>query len=291
MSNPPIRTFGWTGPGSLEAGELRAAIAADGALLVKNLLKPEEIEELRGLVKARLVEDGRRLSLGKTQPNAAIEDPEISWAVAHPNVVAVFKQLIDEPLFTGHCDIHMNMLSGWHKDSGEIYGGYFTGDYFNAPDCRVYKAAIYLQKAGDRDGLTVRPGSHKTAEHAGEDFQIKNDVGDVVFFDVRISHTGQLPDMVENGIKAAGKLATRGSRVTQEPPWIFAAKETYWKMIGRRDRLSVFFTYGAPNRFTQEFAEANMDRQTQQAGADHHTYPPVLLDKLKQSGVSAVPLG
>jgi len=290
MSNSEVRTFTWTGPGSLDVAAMRAAIAEDGAFLVKNLLKPAEIAELRGLVKDRLTQDGRRLSLGKTQPNAAIEDPELSWAVAHPNIVEVFKDLLDKPLFTGHCDIHMNMLSGWHKDSGEIYGGYFSGDYFNAPDCQVYKAAIYLQKAGERDGLTVRPGSHLKKDHSGEDVRVKNDIGDVVFFDVRISHTGQLPDLVENSIKAAGKLATRGSRMAQEPTWIYGAKETYWKLIGRRDRLSVFFTYGAPNRFTQEFAEANMDRQAKQTGAEHRDYPPGLIEQLGKSGVSAIPL-
>ena len=28
----------------------------------------------------------------------------------------------------------VNLLSGWHKDSGEDYGGYFDGDYFNSDE-------------------------------------------------------------------------------------------------------------------------------------------------------------
>ena len=291
MSNSPIRAFDWTGPAMLDAAALRQTMATDGALVMRGLLSPDEIRQLREDVRARLLSRGRRLSLGKTQPNAALENPELAWAVAHPNIVQVFKALIDQPLFTGHCDIHMNMLSGWHKDSGELYGGYFSGDYFHAGECQVYKAAIYLQKAGRRDGLTVKPGSHRTETHAGESCKIMNEIGDVVFFDVRISHTGQLPDLVESGLKAAGKIATRGSRIQQEPAWLFGAKEAYWKAIGRRDRLSMFFTYGAANRFTVEFAEANMDRQTRQAGADKHVYPPVLIEQLAQSGVSAAPLG
>ena len=286
-----INTFTWNGTDPLDASRLRAAMASDGAFLVRGLLQPDEIARLRAQVRDRLVRGGRRLSLGKTQPNAAVEDPELAWAVGHANIVSVFKLLLDQPLFTGHCDIHMNMLSGWHKDSGELYGGYFSGDYFAAGDCQVYKAAIYLQKAGARDGLTVKPGSHKTEAHAGESCKIQNDIGDVVFFDVRISHTGQLPDPVETAMKAAGKLATRGSRIDQEPNWLFNAKEAYWKAIGRRDRLSMFFTYGAANRFTTEFAIANMDRQTRQAGADRHAYPPALIERLNQSGVSAVSLG
>jgi len=271
----------------LDASALQNAMTRDGAFVVRNLLSVSEIARLREQVRQRLVRSGRRLSLGRTLPGAASAS-ELSWALSHPRIVAVFKALSGSTstLFTGHCDIHMNMLSGWHKDSGETYGGYFTGDYFAADDCCVYKAAIYLQDAGERDGLTIRCGSHRTPDlNAGTDAKLLTRRGDVVFFDVRINHCGQLPDLVETGIKAAAKVATRGSRIAQEPPWASRVRDLYWRVTGRDDRLSVFFTYGASNRYTEEFAEANVRRQLQQAGADEALLPAGLLESLREQDV------
>lgn len=266
---------------------MRSAMTKDGAFVVKGLFSADEIEQLRDQVRKRLIQSGRRLSLGRTLPGAASVE-ELGWAMADPRIVAVFRGVLgsDGTLFTGHCDIHMNMLSGWHKDSGEIYGGYFSGNYFEADDCRVYKAAIYLQDAGARDGLTVRLGSHRTSDiHAGTEVKLLTKKGDVVFFDVRLNHRGQLPDVVESGIKAAAKVATRGSRVAQEPQWATELRSMYWRWIGRRDRLSMFFTYGAANRFTQEFASANIRRQIKQAGENGGAVSASLLRLLEEQGV------
>lgn len=279
-----LKTFEWTGADKIDAPSMLAALETEGAFLLRNALSAEEIALAREQVRRKLVAEGRRLSLGKTQPNAAILAPEIDWVLSQPNIVNTFKAILDrEAIFTGHCDIHMNMLSGWHKDSGEHIGGYFKGDYFGADDCRVYKAAVYLQDAGPRDGLTVRLGSHRSNSHEGVEVRIPSRCGDVVFFDVRLSHTGQLPDTVETGIKVFAKLFKQGDG--QDPAWVTRTKELYWKVIGRRDRLSIFFTFGAANRFTQEFAFANMLRQNNQSGAAVVQVPKTLSDDLRKQGV------
>lgn len=282
----PIQTFDFVSLDDHAGDVLRDAVEKDGAVLVQGVLSREEVRKLRDQVQTRLTTSGRRLSLGRTLPGAATAQ-ELGWALAHPRIVAVFRRLLGEQLlFTGHCDIHMSMLSGWHKDSGEDFGGYFRGDYFGADDCRVYKAAIYLQDATQSDGLTVRLGSQRTPDlRAGREVTIKTVAGDVVFFDVRLNHRGQLPDLVEKGIKAATRLATRGSRVTEEPEWASSARATYWSLRGRRDRVSVFFTYGAPNDFTEQFASANLERQRLQSGHRSQELPNDLRSRLEAQGV------
>ena len=285
-----LTVIDWTDASSFDAAAARAAIARDGAFLVRGLLSADEIAAARGQVRSWLTDKGERIQLGKTQPNAAVLVPEIGWLVGHPAVAAVFDQLLDgDVCFTGHCDIHMNMLSGWHKDSGESVGGYFSGDYFAANECNVYKAAVYLQDATASDGLTVRLGSHRHRGHGGETQHVPSRAGDVVFFDVRISHIGQAPDAVEKGIKALARPATGPNRI--EPAWATSLRSAWWRLIGRRDRLSVFFTYGRRNAFTADFARANMTRQHAQAGEADTVMPPPLAAALESSGIALVEFG
>jgi hypothetical protein len=270
---------------------MRRALDEDGIVIVRNALSPGEIDTLRQIVRDRLTKGGLRHSLGKTQPNAAEKVPELSFIFAHPRILNIVTQVLGESnvAFTGHCDIHMNMLSGWHKDSGEtVPGGYFTGPYMTSPDCRVYKVAIYLQDTGRRDGFTARLGSHRHADlSTGDELTAKSRIGDLVVFDVRITHTGQLPDPFEKGLKGLSRIINKRQRDSQDAPWITRVKKIYWKLIRRRDRLSVFFTYGALNSFTYDFAEANMSRQARQgAGGDSTGLPPKLKEALESEGVS-----
>jgi hypothetical protein len=279
-----LAVLDWGGGEAFDAVRAETALREDGALLVRGVLAPEEIAFARTQLRSRLTSGGERIQLGRTQPNAAVLAPEIGWLVSHPSIVSIFKVLLGERLcFTGHCDIHMNMLSGWHKDSGESVGGYFRGDYFAAEECRVFKAAVYLQDAGPNDGLTIALGSHRRRGHEGERLHVPSKAGDVVFFDVRLSHVGQLPDPVERGIKAFVRPFRSASR--NEPAWATMVREAYWKTIGRRDRLSIFFTYGADNVFTQDFSRANMRRQAEQTGKEVASFSPELTASLMQSQV------
>lgn len=270
--------------------QMQKALDEDGIFVVRDALSQDEIVRLREIVRRHLSGGGRRFSLGRTQPNAAEVVPDLSFIFSHPQVLTAVKQVLGETdvVFTGHCDIHMNMLSGWHKDSGEtVPGGYFTGPYMTSSDCQVYKVAIYLQDTGDRDGFTARLGSHRETDlSVGEAVNVKSRIGDIVVFDVRISHTGQLPDPVEKGLKGANLLLNRRNRDREDRKWISTAKALYWKLIGRRDRLSVFFTYGAPNSFTDDFAKANMSRQARQGAASGVAQLPAdLAGALESEGV------
>jgi hypothetical protein len=284
-----LREFDGT-DGLYSALDMRQALADDGIAVVRNVLSPDEIDKLRDILVRHLSRGGLRFALGKTQPNAAEMVPDLSFIFAHPQILNVVKGLLGETdvVFTGHCDIHMNLLSGWHKDSGEtVPGGYFTGPYMTSSDCRVFKVAIYLQNSTPRDSFAARLGSHRETDlSVGNEVSVHSRVGDIVVFDVRITHTGQLPDPVEKGFKGLGLALNRGRRDLQDRAWISRGKAAYWKLIGRRDRLSVFFTYGAPNAFTDDFAKANMSRQARQGAAPGSAgLPPKLAEALENEGV------
>ena len=284
-----LREFDGTGAtGSTQ--DMRRALDEDGIFVVRNVLSRDEIDELRDIVVRHLTRGGLRFSLGKTQPNAAVQVPDLSFIFSHPRILKVVKQVLGETevVFTGHCDIHMNMLSGWHKDSGEtVPGGYFTGPYMSSPDCRVLKVAIYLQDTGRRDGFTARLGSHREKDlSVGDEVKVQSRVGDIVVFDVRITHTGQLPDPVEKGLKGLSLALNRGQRDREDSAWVSRVKALYWRLIARRDRLSVFFTFGAANTFTYDFARANMKRQAREGAAcGSDGMPPKLRDALESEGV------
>lgn len=272
------------------APAMKQALAEDGIFVVRNVLSRGEVDELRDVLLRHLTGGGSFFNLGKTQPNAAEKVPELAFIFAHSKILNVLKQVLGERevVFTGHCDIHMNMLSGWHKDSGEtVPGGYFTGPYMTSPDCRVFKVAIYLQDTGRRDSFTARVGSHRHANlSTGEKLSVESRIGDIVVFDVRISHTGQLPDVFEKGLKGFGRMLNGGQRGKEDAAWISRVKARYWKLIGRRDRLSVFFTYGAPNTFTYDFATANLSRQARQGGGGLTNLPPSLKKALQSEAVT-----
>jgi hypothetical protein len=283
-----VREFDGTALGSAE--DMRRALDEDGILVVRNALSQAEIGELRDILLEYLPVHGRRFSLGKTQPNAAVKVPDLAFVFAHPRIIAVVKQVLGETniVFTGHCDIHLNMLSGWHKDSGEtVPGGYFSGPYMTSADCRVFKVAIYLQDTGRRDGFTARVGSHHATDlTVGKEINVQSRTGDIVVFDVRITHIGQRPDPVEKGLMGLSLALNRGRRDREDPAWVSRAKALYWKLIGRPDRLSVFFTFGAPNTFTYDFARANMDRQAREGAVGGSVgLPPELSKALDSEGV------
>lgn len=250
---------------------LTQQIKKDGFVLIRNLLSQDEIKQLRQKVKDYFNKKGVNLNKGLTQPNAAVEFPEIASIFYHPKILQVMSQLLGEQqiMFTSHCDVHCKTLSGWHKDDGMTVmdGGYFGDPAYKKEDCCVYKVAIYLQDhINNNAGLTVRKGSHKFPEvHKGEEVYLKTKAGDVVIFDVRLTHTGQrdaipirsLKRTVNLGQKVLNKLKIADYSQSNQ---LF--KRIYDSISG--ERLSIFFTYGLDNEYTKNFAINNMKRQIQQ---------------------------
>lgn len=286
---PPAEAeFLWGSLHAADAAKIRHSLEMHGFAVIRGILERQEIDRLRAIVRDHLTCQGVCLGLGKSQPNAAIAVPQLAFLFANENVVRLLKSILgeDQVVFTGHCDIHMNMLSGWHKDSGESFGGYFRGDYFKADECRVYKVALYLQDSDARTGFVVRSGSHRSPSlMTGEESLIETRVGDIVVFDVRISHAGQLPDPIERALKALNLALVGGDRTKTDSRMVSGLKRLYWLLLRRRERLSVFYTFGCANQYTYDFALANMSRQTKQAGEKKTRLPPELTTRLRALGV------
>lgn len=236
-----------------------------GYAVIRNLLNLDDIRSLRESCEAFfLSKTHMRSNLGRNMPDATRHVPAIHWLYSHPNVLAAFRAALgrDDIVFTRHCDVAMNRLSSWHRDSGGPTP-YFSGDYIADDECRVYKMALYLQPHGaDGNGLWVRHGTHrKHDQNDGEIRHLETELGDAVVFDVRLTHSGQFGDRFETWLKRLGSLILRTGNRKHDHEALLRIKESYWRLRGKRDKYSIFFTFGSPNEYTREFCERNMERQ------------------------------
>ena len=243
-------------------------ISNNGFVLIKNVLSNYEIQQLRKLVQNYFKNQGILGNSGLTQPNAAVEVPKIGWVFYHPKILQLMRQLLgqNEIMFTSHCDVHYRTLSGWHKDDGMtvMEGGYFGESTYDKANCCVYKVAIYLQNHyNNRGGLTVRKGSHKFPERdRGEEVYLRTKSGDIIIFDVRLTHTGQQNISPFPFLEKPNKLLQKALYKTLKIPDKQSKqylKNVYDNLLS--ERLSIFFTYGLPNEYTKSFAINNMKRQ------------------------------
>jgi hypothetical protein len=167
----------------------------------------------------------------------------------------------DAAVLTGECDILVNTAGGWHKDITKDMG---LGDIYEDSDFRVFKAAIYLQDQaeGSREVFKVKPGSHRCADARGvPTTSVPVQAGDVVVFDVRLDHAGQLPTL---GERALHKLLGRaGSWLRKDPERLYTRVRSMLNAMrrGRVDRMGVFMTFGPA--VLQTFAY-------ERAGRKHH---------------------
>lgn len=263
---------------------LKNKIEADGYAIVPNVLTQKEVCSLRRALKKHFVSQGVFFSLGLVQPNAAHYIREIEWLCYHPKIIEAFRVALgqDDIVFTGHCDAHHNIFCAWHKDDGG--GNYFEGDYFTDDNCRVYKAAIYLQ---DRPqfGISVRRGSHRFASlTAGEIEYCSTKAGDIVVFDVRLTHRGQpFPSFECLLYKAWSKIPL----LCHQNRWFYRLRMLLKK---GEDRSAIFFAFGIPNQFTEYFAIADLRRQNRLLGETVIDLP-ALVEKFHSIGIKTSNLG
>jgi hypothetical protein len=247
--------------------KLQTTLIEDGFVVIPDVLSQAEIAQLRQQVQSILDEQGLPKSGGTVLPNAAAEAPSLSWIFAHARIIESVRAAtaLRELVFTAEADLHRNFVSGnWHKDTGEMMmeGGYFGCDAMSSEDCRVYKVAIYLQDHLDTSGLTVRIGSTSNPDLSeGQERHLATRAGDIVLFDVRLTHRGICPTLFD-------RVTTRLGDISPVDSSTLAATIRLWKYRAQRrpDRLAVYFALGAPNERSEIFAARNMRRQLQQLG-------------------------
>jgi ectoine hydroxylase-related dioxygenase (phytanoyl-CoA dioxygenase family) len=98
-----------------------------------------------------------------------------------------------------HNDIGLNRIVDWHKDTlnnqYKIYQIHNVWTEINGEKHQIYKFLIYLQEhITNNNGLQVIEGSHLNQNIIIDDNNkkfIKNNLGDIIIFDQRITHRGQ----------------------------------------------------------------------------------------------------
>jgi hypothetical protein len=205
---------------------------------------------------------------GTVLPNAAVAAPEIDWILTHREILRSVRDALGcaEPVFTLEADLHRNYIArAWHKDTGEqvMDDGYFGMDPFGRDDCRVVKVAAYLQDHRAGRGLHVRPGSHRSsAIGSGDGVEVVTRAGDIVLFDVRISHRGVRPGALDAIAAGATRLTARRDTALR----MAARRRRLGAFVGRPDRMAVYFAFGIANDRSNVFATRNMRRQLSQLG-------------------------
>jgi hypothetical protein len=262
---------------------IKNSIERDGFVVIRGLFTPEEMNQMNQSIDNFFKSKGVTYRYGLTQPNIAVEEPEFSWVFDHPKVLEAYRSAFgqEEFVFTSHADIHHNMGFGWHKDDGK--GSYFTEPYFT-PECRVYKMGVYMNDhSTDGNGMSVRVGSHlKNNLTDGEAISLATKPGDVVIFDVRITHAGKEYDVVERGLLKLGRIFgdhTGKSNIGRKVRDIYCCFKT------GKPKRSLFFTFGASNIYTYDFSKTNMKRQVEQSGRNVCVLSEKLSTSLNNKGV------
>jgi hypothetical protein len=228
--------------------EIADRVTTEGWAIAKNRLDADEIHSARTLIAAHFqAGKGVLLNGAKVQPAAAHFVPGLAWLYAHPQIIEVARAALGtrDIAFTGHSDAHQGFTLGWHKDSGsealeDPLCGYFGESpetLFQGPP-EVVKVGIYLQESTSINCLRVDPGSHLRPHlQPVRPTEVLMEAGDVVVFDVRITHAGATapyPDSPE--------------------------------LDALRERISAFVTFGQSGERTRHFSQANMRRQQRQLG-------------------------
>ena len=280
----------------------REQLLENGFWHMKGGLKAETIEKIRQLGQVHSTISGVKKHGGIRQPHAFKLAPFICEVFSS----GVLKEYISKAInttdwyITNHADLHTNALSGWHKDDGMSYGngGYFKEKLYHVNDPNVFKAAIYLQDHHDfEDGLKIIPGSHRTEKiQSGKEQHMSVNQGDVIIFDTRLSHTGQINPIpkaisqraqkiiqrIEPDIKEIKKKEIANQTKTQELLNLFR------KHAGTRQ--SVFFTFAADSKHSTTFAIENMKRQLVELPSVHQSafLPPRVKDTLKEYDINLI---
>lgn len=251
----------------------RDQLLESGFTVFRGLLDLHDITCLRRACLAYFGSAGVFALMGKTQPNAFHYIPDIRWLLSDSRILGAVRSgtARHDLEFTFHSDAHKDIIGGWHRDTD----GYFDFAETLDEEFGVYKVAVYLEGHEDDDaGFTCRPGSHLSSSPDLPETVLHTAAGDVVLFDVRLAHHGQAPDWFETGLRL---LRPASLQTSVRQAWAVARNKP--------SKLSIFYTYGVPNRFTTKFSERNIARQIAQHGDGGPTVSPELRTLLDSAGL------
>lgn len=275
----------------------------DGYIIGKEIISAKTISFLEKHAKLHKNHSGIHKHSGVRQPHAFRKAPFTIEIFNEKKLINLISEIFatSDWYITNHADLHSNALSGWHKDDGMTYGngGYFGEELYYLENPNVFKVAVYFQDHRDfEDGLTIVPGSHRESavhDSTQRDLHIETNVGDVLIFDPRLSHTGQLapiPKPITSfGEKIIGsiedKVKTIEAKSLPQEEKNKQILEIFRNKVGQRS--SLFFTVAIDSDPSNIFSIKNMTRQLDELGPDVSPYlPPYISNKLSEFGVKSI---
>ena len=225
-------------------GTVAAELVNNGFAVFQNVLTQQQVADLRTALQEHFARAGEYAYGGLTQPRGMQAIRKVAEVVLAEPMLDMMRQCAypHAPVLTGECFLAVNTLARWHKDVTK--GMRLGNDIYSDPEFRVYKIGIYLQDQPEdaTEVLKVVPGSHMNPEYTctpAKPLAIRT--GDVVVFDVRIDHAGQMPTVAQ---RMAHRLAKGVGPWTRTDPDALFAKGR--RTFGRRknDRMGVFLTFG-----------------------------------------------
>lgn len=222
----------------------------DGFLLVKGVFPKSEINELRKKVEAMLDEEGAKGNINTRYAGEYIylsgdlaSKKGLEYLLFDKRIVGIAKEILG-PRIVYFGDSSVNIGEGkrsLHRDNGDKTpeGPDWEGDY------PLIRFGIYCQDhLRHSGGLKVRKGSHLPAdfiegkdpveEGRGSLYNIPSEIGDLVFWNVRIVHSGHFIRL-----KVFNQLCLRPLLEMRVPKFLRVPEE--------RKRIFLAMTYGAPS--------------------------------------------
>lgn len=224
----------------------RELLDTKGFCVIRNVIPKDQIDRLTKELKAHFKTKGRPRFGGKYDTRGFNLSPEVARILCSPPVMDVIKDCTspDAPVLTGECDLTLNTTAGWHKDITENMK--FGSAVYDRDDFAVYKMGIYLQDqpADAREVFKIKPGSHKLRDASAMPvIPLPVKTGDLVIFDLRLDHAGQVPSLPERvGMKMLTRLK---GRLVANPDAAFTKLRAWMGGLLRpKMRFGIFVTFG-----------------------------------------------
>ena len=210
----------------------------EGFLLVKNVLKPEEVQALREAAYATIEADKEKGTMflhrfAKNHLGCLSNISAFKKLILDDRVVNIAEQALGgRPLFFGDSVFEIGIGSrGFHKDTSERKDENHPD--WTDPNYPIYRIAFYLEDHKNHSGgLKARIGSNRTVKtNSGKAVIIPSEPGDAVIFNLKTSHAG-------NAVRVKGMPnKSWHNRIEKRIPKFLRVPE-------EKERVSIFLTYG-----------------------------------------------
>ena len=170
----------------------------DGYEIIKNFLTQEQVASYRQSLDHYLdTQKCFRTNGAKIVPGFADRSPELgelNELHRSEKMLSTIQKFFGENkfIFLDHSDLHQNQMTDWHRDANDYKRGGGRPERIWEEDCFIIKVCLLLQDHTNNDkGLWFQSGTHKS-NISGKQVCAHTEPTDLVVFDQRIFHRGQM---------------------------------------------------------------------------------------------------